>query len=564
MTTHEPKKTQLIAFVAIFLAAIYSVPIVQTAVEFFTNDNHHIQIADLTEDLFVTPYKKAAAARKTLDTVNVFLGVLQEKLRGCAAQPADSASPCDAAPMIVRADEALVNIRVLISDVVDYDRHIHGEKNRFAAKDTLKPYYRTLRRLEGLLDTSIILLQSGMSFDTLLPRVTDACAAAKEALTLYGPRNMAVAYPSLTLTAFRRIMVGADYLRPYEKEMEKSALFANALRPWMQTGYYLAFRDLGDKALLGKKGWLFYRPDVQYLTKPDIADVRSEIVDANDAPIKDAVFDTIKAFNDQLAGMGIDLVVVVMPGKPSIYPDLFATSMKPVSAGAVSHSTAFIDKLSKAGIATVDLFSVFAAERRGDVKAGDSLYLRTDTHFRSRAVTATARAVAGRLEKFAWFTPGAIEYGIDTLTVARNGDIAEMARLPNVNLPSLGLPFPAESTTCYRVVRLERNDSGVIIQRIPYRDDYRTADILVLGDSYSRIYQTDEPRSAGWISHLAREIRRPVASLVNDGGASTLVRQTLARKVNLLKGKKAVVWEIVERDLRFGAEGWKDVRLVRK
>jgi hypothetical protein len=39
------------------------------------------------------------------------------------------------------------------------------------------------------------------------------------------------------------------------------------------------------------------------------------------------------------------------------------------------------------------------------------------------------------------------------------------------------------------------------------------------------------------------------------------VRQSLARRAGILKGKKLVVWEIVERDFRFGEEGWKDVPL---
>ena len=53
----------------------------------------------------------------------------------------------------------------------------------------------------------------------------------------------------------------------------------------------------------------------------------------------------------------------------------------------------------------------------------------------------------------------------------------------------------------------------------------------------------------------------PLASIVNDGGASTLVRQQLSRKPELLRGKKLVVWEFVERDVRFGTEGWQPVPL---
>jgi len=85
--------------------------------------------------------------------------------------------------------------------------------------------------------------------------------------------------------------------------------------------------------------------------------------------------------------------------------------------------------------------------------------------------------------------------------------------------------------------------------------------ILVLGDSFMRIYEKDEPGSAGFIAHLARALKTPLTSIVNDGGASTLVRQELARRADLLTGKKLVIWEFVERDIRFGTEGWKDVPL---
>ena len=44
------------------------------------------------------------------------------------------------------------------------------------------------------------------------------------------------------------------------------------------------------------------------------------------------------------------------------------------------------------------------------------------------------------------------------------------------------------------------------------------------------------------------------ASIINDGGASTLVRQELHRRPQLLASKKLVIWEFVEREL---GELWK-------
>jgi len=49
-------------------------------------------------------------------------------------------------------------------------------------------------------------------------------------------------------------------------------------------------------------------------------------------------------------------------------------------------------------------------------------------------------------------------------------------------------------------------------------------------------------------------INRYVAYIINDGGASMLVRQYLARKSTLLAKKKALLWGFVERGIRFGTE----------
>jgi hypothetical protein len=93
-----------------------------------------------------------------------------------------------------------------------------------------------------------------------------------------------------------------------------------------------------------------------------------------------------------------------------------------------------------------------------------------------------------------------------------------------------------------------------------YKDDPNST-ILILGDSFLRIYEQDEPGSAGFIAHLAKELKQPLTSLVSDGGASTLVRQEMHRRPALLKNKRVVVWEFVERDIHLGNEGWQSVPL---
>lgn len=148
----------------------------------------------------------------------------------------------------------------------------------------------------------------------------------------------------------------------------------------------------------------------------------------------------------------------------------------------------------------------------------------------------------------------------------RMGDVGEMSGLNKFNA------FKVQKVVGHVVSQQEvserkeppadsLSDSTIVYDttKTPFKDDFRKAKILILGDSFSRIYQTDSPVNAGWIAHFAKNMNRPVASIVSDGGASTLVREKLARKAGVLKGKKLLIWEFVERDLRFGAEGWKDV-----
>jgi hypothetical protein len=158
-----------------------------------------------------------------------------------------------------------------------------------------------------------------------------------------------------------------------------------------------------------------------------------------------------------------------------------------------------------------------------------------------------AKAAAQHILNAGWVRNGTVAYDVKPATVHRLGDVVRMLQVPQIEQD-----IAPEDVSCQQIVRQDTQS--------PYHDD-PDAEILVLGDSFLRIYGQDEPQSAGFIAHLAYELRQPVASIVNDGGASTLVRQGLHRRPRLLTGKKLVIWEFVERDIRFGAEGWQRVPL---
>jgi hypothetical protein len=331
----------------------------------------------------------------------------------------------------------------------------------------------------------------------------------------------------------------ARNLRAYEWTLEDSSGVAAKFRTWAQYAQFAWFKDGGEKALLGRDGWLFYKPGVDYATeRPGIRHPTTTAADAVSAIID---------FHDQLAARGIHLLVMLTPDKESVYPDKL-TRRAAVSPTIISPETReVLTRLKAAKVELVDLFELFANARTATPARSPALYLAQDSHWSPTGVQLAAQAVARRIVQCGWAEPGAVPYELKSSPVGRVGDILRMLQVPMLESEAV-----AEITPCRQV---SRADTGK-----PYEDDPHS-EILVLGDSFLRIYQTDEPGAAGFIAQLAHELRQPVASIVNDGGASTLVRQELTRRPALLSNKKVVLWEFVERDIRLGLEGWQHVPL---
>ncbi len=133
-------------------------------------------------------------------------------------------------------------------------------------------------------------------------------------------------------------------LRRLESDLESKCRLAQAVRPWVQYARFVLLQDAGDQALLGRSGWFFYRPAVQYLVEPCPLPVRSVPVRASkervagispaeeeakmaatqtpDGVTTSEVFAAIVSFRDDLAKRGIKLLVMPAPNKSSIYPEM--------------------------------------------------------------------------------------------------------------------------------------------------------------------------------------------------------------------------------------------------
>ena len=522
--------------------------------------------------------------------------------------------------------------------------------------DALEPVTSSLSDLEAAvlsvntyaeLDTSEARYKSLKLADTLLSKLEDEPESFPQADSCIKSLVANLGHVSLWRAFLDVKHYGvwtSRYLRAFENKIDDESAIVLALRPKYQLAVWNLFSDPGEKVVLGAAGdcigkscgreeakpedkWLFYRQDVEFLVQPSPLDVRSAKLDN---PVK-----AIEKFRDQLKAKGVELLVVITPGKPSIYPERL-TGKNSDAVGLQSHGKNILDSLTRAGFNTVDLYTPLLAVKSRDSEEGP-LYLNDDTHWTPRGAELAAREIAAavkrlesegkiKLKKLQKHEDGSYPLSFVTKDslADRMGDVGEMSGLNKFNvfkvqkvighvvmqqnieeridmaqssancLDSLKRECPKGDDSCFRVKRdpcdeedmacvraltkscpkgsafdscyytrlnpCEENDSLYYDTTItPFKDDFRKSEILILGDSFSRIYQTDSPVNAGWIAHFAKNMNRSVASIVSDGGASTLVREKLARKASVLKGKKLLIWEFVERDLRFGAEGWKDV-----
>jgi hypothetical protein len=356
----------------------------------------------------------------------------------------------------------------------------------------------------------------------------------------------------------RAVTANTGFLRAiqqYEKTVEENSAPGRLLLPAVQA--FLA-RHLGvgnEQVYLGNGSWLFYRPDIEYLTGPGFLDFQrhckrpaagdGEFVSRQADP-RPAILD----FHEQLSMRGIELILLPIPIKSMVHPEKFGLGNERSDGIPQNESYAqFVSDLRARGVRIFDAQTVITALK---TKGAADLYLATDTHWRPEAMEAVAHSLAGFIRAEIQLPempqPSLL---VENTSVSHLGDIASML-LPH---PERGLYRPETVT-----VRQVLNSSGETWRPT------RTADVLLLGDSFSNIYSMPGLNwgdSAGLAEQLAFELSRPVDAIArNDNGAFAtrkVLSEELARGRDRLAGKRVVVWQFAMRELAFG--DWKPIRM---
>ncbi len=340
----------------------------------------------------------------------------------------------------------------------------------------------------------------------------------------------------------------------FEAALEDQSVIGRALRPptqrvlsgWLGAG--------NERVYVGREGWLFYRPDVEYLTgrgflDPDLQARRIATASEYEVPPQPDPRPAILQFKRDLGARGMTLVIVPTPVKPAIHPERLVGESANGGHGVLNNASyrAFIDQLRRDGVLVFDAADQIAHTSRPERPA----YLATDTHWRPEAMQQVAEALAGFVQEHSALpaVPPA-GYEAERREARQTGDTAAM-----LDLPDTQTLYPPERVTLRFIVDPEGN---------PWRSS-RDADVLLLGDSFTNIYSLATMgwgEAAGFAEQLSFALQRPVDRIIQNDQGAHATRGLLARDPDRLAGKRVVIWQFTARELAFG--DWKIIELPRQ
>jgi alginate O-acetyltransferase complex protein AlgJ len=310
----------------------------------------------------------------------------------------------------------------------------------------------------------------------------------------------------------------------------------------------------GNMTVPGKEGWLFFGPELRFLsagpfwgkaaakvskaTRPEFADPLPAIVD----------------FSRQLKTMGIELLMVPVPPKSVIYPDFLSEAL-PISREKPperidSETQAFYQLLRKEGIQVLDLTTSFLANR---FHRDGALFCQQDTHWSGNGTVLAARKIYEEIQGRAWLkaVPRAT-YQAGWKTLPIEGDLWK----------ALGDKQPSREVL--RVRQVGTGSTEAMKSIIPDRK----SPVLLVGDSHNLVFHAGEDmhaRDAGLPDQLALELGFPVDLAGVRGSGATPARVNLLRRAqrdpDYWKTKKIVIWCFAAREFT-QSDGWRKVPLL--
>jgi hypothetical protein len=289
----------------------------------------------------------------------------------------------------------------------------------------------------------------------------------------------------------------------------------------------------------GKGDWVFFRKTMEYLTGGDLAKQPKE---KNPLP-------HLVEFQQYLHEHDVNMLYVVIPTKAEVYYEKLSARMPAEQDAIVNpYLRKFLHEVQEAGIEVIDLLPHLLAAKVEDTASEEHLYQHQDTHWTNRGLQIAATLVADRIREYAWYDElekQRVEYTVRDTTFSRQGDIVD--KLPE----DVRGKYPAVTLEAQRVY----TPDGA-----PNKPNSATAPVMVIGDSFTGVFELVDCKSAGVGSHIGAKTQLPVDIITSWGGGPLVRRKMLRGRKDDLGHKRVVVYVMVARDLYNYAQSWEPLQ----
>ncbi len=312
--------------------------------------------------------------------------------------------------------------------------------------------------------------------------------------------------------------------------------WAGGLKAWhRQIRRKLKKRPKKLRTLVGQDGFLFYRNSLDYVIGGDL---QKQPQNKNPYPV-------IVEFKDFLKERGLDFLLVPVPTKAEVFLDKLLSGKFDARKLPVlnPYGRKILLELTRAGVEVVDLLPTFLEARAERQPEEETLYQPQDTHWTDRGLRLAAGIIAERIKKYPWYKDleeSAVDFSVEEVTFKLRGDL--VSRLAPGEQPR----YQPDTRVGHKV----KLPDGTL-----YNDDLNSP-VVLLGDSFTGVFQRTPCRNAGVSAHIAKEIRYPLDLVMSYGGGPGVRKTLLRRGIEDLKKRRLVIWMFTARDMYNYWEDW--------
>jgi len=301
-------------------------------------------------------------------------------------------------------------------------------------------------------------------------------------------------------------------------------------------------------AVAGSDGWLFFGGELRLLSLGRFwGSEAGKVSRAHKADLADPI-PAIVDFQQQLKARGIELLVVPVPPKASVYPEKIVSGfdVRTKDPAPVLHQ--FYSELRAAGIDVLDLSPLFI-QKRDDGRG--AVFCKTDSHWSGVGCVLAAEAIAEKIRPKLSNSAVANEYAAEWKEEQISGDLDGLLAKDGNK--------PGPEKISIQVVSRKSNGAAV--------EPDANSPLLLLGDSHTLVYHEFLAERAGLLDQLALQLGFAPDLIGTRGSGATPVRINLyrhsAKDAGYLAKKKVIVWCFAAREFTEATEGWAKVPIAK-